>query len=179
MFSIFPISQGSRTVFTSLVGILTLIGIMTRPFRLNEAIIAMGGATVLGHASCDRYRTGAEIWTGSVSAFFDRENIICPMRRKCSKARKPPPTISLARERAILRMQRACGGRGGRSARFVNAAAEWRADLVLICARARYGREALIGPKSVGHVARFILDHAPCPVFLVRPLAREQFPITR
>lgn len=47
MFSIFPISQGSRTVFTSLVGILTLIGIMTRPFRLNEAIIAMGGATVL------------------------------------------------------------------------------------------------------------------------------------
>lgn len=70
--------------------------------------------------------------------------------------------------------------REGRPEReIVNAAAEWRADLVLICARARYGREALIGPKSVGHVARFVLDHAPCPVFLVRPLAREQFPITR
>jgi nucleotide-binding universal stress UspA family protein len=25
------------------------------------------------------------------------------------------------------------------------------------------------GPKSVGHVARFVLDHALCPVLLVRP----------
>ncbi len=24
------------------------------------------------------------------------------------------------------------------------------------------------GPKSVGHVARFVLDHAPCPVLLLR-----------
>lgn len=34
-----------------------------------------------------------------------------------------------------------------------------------------------IGPKSVGHVARFVLDHAPCPVFLARPVTRELFPI--
>ncbi|HLW03520.1 MAG TPA: universal stress protein [Ktedonobacterales bacterium] len=25
------------------------------------------------------------------------------------------------------------------------------------------------GPKSVGHVARFVVDHAPCPVLLLRP----------
>jgi nucleotide-binding universal stress UspA family protein len=25
------------------------------------------------------------------------------------------------------------------------------------------------GPKSIGHVARFVLDHAPCPVLLIRP----------
>lgn len=25
------------------------------------------------------------------------------------------------------------------------------------------------GPKSVGHIARFVLDHAPCPVLLLRP----------
>jgi hypothetical protein len=31
-------------------------------------------------------------------------------------------------------------------------------------------------PKSVGHTARFVLDHAPCPVLLVRPLNRSQFP---
>ena len=36
-----------RTVLTSLVGVITLAGIMTRPFRLNEAAIAMGGAGVL------------------------------------------------------------------------------------------------------------------------------------
>jgi hypothetical protein len=28
-----------------------------------------------------------------------------------------------------------------------------------------------LGPKSIGHVARFVLDHAPCPVLLVRPLS--------
>jgi nucleotide-binding universal stress UspA family protein len=62
---------------------------------------------------------------------------------------------------------------------IVNVAAEWQADLVLVCARAQYGGKASIGPKSVGHVARFVLDHAPCPVLLVRQLAREQFPIER
>jgi nucleotide-binding universal stress UspA family protein len=62
---------------------------------------------------------------------------------------------------------------------IVNAAAEWRADVILVCARAEYGEPPTIGPHSVGHVARFVLDHAPCPVLLVRPLAREQFPITR
>ncbi len=28
--------------------------------------------------------------------------------------------------------------------------------------------EPSLGPKSVGHVARFVLDHAPCPVLLIR-----------
>jgi len=36
-----------RIVLTSLVGVITLAGIMTRPFRLNEAAIAVGGAGVL------------------------------------------------------------------------------------------------------------------------------------
>jgi nucleotide-binding universal stress UspA family protein len=62
---------------------------------------------------------------------------------------------------------------------IVNTAAEWRADLVIISLRAEYGGRPVIGPKSVGHVARFVLDHAPCPVLLVRPLAPEEFPIPR
>jgi nucleotide-binding universal stress UspA family protein len=70
--------------------------------------------------------------------------------------------------------------RQGRPEReIVNTAAEWQADLVIICPRAEYGGKSTIGPKSVGHVARFVLDHAPCPVLLVRPLARDQFPIGR
>jgi nucleotide-binding universal stress UspA family protein len=70
--------------------------------------------------------------------------------------------------------------REGRPEReIVNVAAEWQADLVIICPRAEYGGKPFIGPKSVGHVARFVLDHAPCPVLLVRQLAREQFPIAR
>ena len=62
---------------------------------------------------------------------------------------------------------------------IVNAAAEWRADVIFICPRAEYGEPPHIGPRSVGHVARFVLDHAPCPVLLLRPLAGEQFPIRR
>ena len=70
--------------------------------------------------------------------------------------------------------------RQGRPEReIVNTAAEWQADLVIVCPRADYGGGHAIGPKSVGHVARFVADHAPCPVLLVRPLAREQFPIPR
>ncbi len=68
--------------------------------------------------------------------------------------------------------------RTGRPEReIVNAAAEWNADIILICPRTTYGNQPAIGPKSVGHVARFVLDHAPCPVLLVRPLARGQFPL--
>src|SRR5271166_522405 len=37
----------------------------------------------------------------------------------------------------------------------------------------------ILARRSVGHVAPFVLDHAPCPVLLVRQLAREPFPIAR
>jgi nucleotide-binding universal stress UspA family protein len=70
--------------------------------------------------------------------------------------------------------------RQGRPEReIVNLAAEWQANLVIICPRAEYGGKPTIGPRSVGHVARFVLDHAPCPVLLLRALARDQFPIER
>ena len=41
------LSEGWRTVLTCLVGVLTLVGIMTRPFRLNEATVALAGAAIL------------------------------------------------------------------------------------------------------------------------------------
>ena len=70
--------------------------------------------------------------------------------------------------------------RAGRPEReIVNCAAEWQADVILILPRSDYGDRPILGPKSVGHVARFVLDHAPCPVFLARPLVREQFPLQR
>src|SRR5260370_6653620 len=70
--------------------------------------------------------------------------------------------------------------REGRTEReIVNAADEWQADLIIICPRAEYKDKHQIGPKSVGNVARFVLDHAPCTVLLIRPLNRDQFPIKR
>jgi arsenical pump membrane protein len=47
MFLIIPLPALWRTLLTSVIGVLTLAGIMTRPFRWNEAQIAMGGAAAL------------------------------------------------------------------------------------------------------------------------------------
>ncbi len=59
--------------------------------------------------------------------------------------------------------------REGRPEReIVNCAAEWNADLIVICPRSPQSGGPTLGPKSVGHVARFVLDHAPCAVLLVR-----------
>ena len=65
--------------------------------------------------------------------------------------------------------------REGRPEReIIQCAAEWNANLIVICSRSpAFGGPAL-GPKSVGHVARFVLDHAPCPVLLVRPPMSDQ-----
>ena len=67
--------------------------------------------------------------------------------------------------------------RTGRPEReIVTFAQEWRADLVVICPRSPQSAGPALGPKSVGHVARFVLDHAPCPVLLVRRMTTERLP---
>jgi nucleotide-binding universal stress UspA family protein len=52
---------------------------------------------------------------------------------------------------------------------IVRVAAEWPATLVALGARRQDGAPPPPGPRSVGHVARFVTDHAPCPVLLARP----------
>lgn len=47
MFQFISVPELTKTLIASFVGVLTLIGIMTRPFRWNEAMIAMGGAGLL------------------------------------------------------------------------------------------------------------------------------------
>jgi nucleotide-binding universal stress UspA family protein len=46
------------------------------------------------------------------------------------------------------------------------AATAWSADLVVLRASRHTRPEP--GPRSVGHTARFVVDHAPCPVLLIR-----------
>ena len=46
------------------------------------------------------------------------------------------------------------------------AAASARADLLIL---ARDGDQTRLGPKSLGKTARFVVDHAACPVLLVWP----------
>jgi nucleotide-binding universal stress UspA family protein len=45
-------------------------------------------------------------------------------------------------------------------------AAAWPAELVVLGASRQPRPEP--GPKSVGRTARFVVDHAPCPVLLIR-----------
>ncbi len=56
-------------------------------------------------------------------------------------------------------------GRPGHT--IVERAAERRADCVVVGVRAAAVRVAA-DPHSLGHAARFVVDHAPCPVLLVR-----------
>ena len=65
--------------------------------------------------------------------------------------------------------------REGRPEReIIQSASEWNADLIVICPRSSAFGGPALGPKSVGHVARFVLDHAPYPVLLVRPRVSEK-----
>jgi nucleotide-binding universal stress UspA family protein len=48
----------------------------------------------------------------------------------------------------------------------VSAAAEAGADLLVV---ARDGDRSRLGPHSLGHATRFVVDHAPCSVLLVWP----------
>jgi len=59
-------------------------------------------------------------------------------------------------------------GRRGRPEHEIIAAAEtFRADALILSARPRTGPTEP-GPRSIGHMARFVVDHAPVPVLLVR-----------
>ena len=44
-------------------------------------------------------------------------------------------------------------------------------DLIVI--GSRHHGAALTGPRSIGHVARFVLDHAPCDVLLLRSISEQ------
>ena len=102
-----------------------------------------------------------------------------PHEKEMSEAERASAQEILNEGRRYLASAEALEREGRPELEIVNLAAEWRADLVVVCSRALYGERREIGPKSVGHVARFVLDHAPCPVLLMRPLARELFPIER
>jgi nucleotide-binding universal stress UspA family protein len=58
--------------------------------------------------------------------------------------------------------------RGNPERMLAQLAQETDATLLVVFAREAPEGRPLIGPPSVGHTARFVLDHAPCPVLLLR-----------
>jgi nucleotide-binding universal stress UspA family protein len=57
--------------------------------------------------------------------------------------------------------------RGRPEQEIVAAAERLEADLLVLCPRPRVGPTEA-GPRSLGHVARFVVDHSGVPVLLVR-----------
>ena len=57
--------------------------------------------------------------------------------------------------------------RGEPEHEIIAAARAFTAGLIVLAARPRSGPTDP-GPRSLGHVARFVVDHAPAPVLLVR-----------
>jgi nucleotide-binding universal stress UspA family protein len=56
--------------------------------------------------------------------------------------------------------------RRGKVEREVVGAVAQDVDLLVV---ARDGDRSRLGPRSLGHATRFVVDHAPCPVLLVWP----------
>jgi nucleotide-binding universal stress UspA family protein len=63
--------------------------------------------------------------------------------------------------------------RGRPEQAIIQTALDWHADLIVIWASEGLQGRPQIGPASVGHTARFVLDHAPCNVLYLRPAGSE------
>jgi nucleotide-binding universal stress UspA family protein len=89
--------------------------------------------------------------------------------------RDPGDRLEELAETAAEELLRAAAGRLGRPASVVRRRGRVEQEVVraaedaelLICARD--GDRDRLGPRSLGHATRFVVDHAPCPVLLVWP----------
>jgi arsenical pump membrane protein len=149
MLLFFHIPALTKTILVSIIAVFTLVGIMVRPFKLDEARIALGGAALLLLlgliAPLDALTTLLSDW----NIFFFFLGMM---------------TLSAMADAAGLfdwLAAKAAGFSGGNSRRLL------------------LNAKPTIGPKSIGHVARFVLDHAPCPLLLARPVTKQGFPLPR
>ncbi len=113
-----------------------------------------------------------------------RERHLRPPRPPLPRREQMRRAERMAAQEILEEGSRSLGGaemlrRTGRPEReIVQVATEWKADVIVICSRSTAGGGPPLGPKSVGNVARFVLDHAPCPVLLVRPLLSTAGPFS-
>jgi nucleotide-binding universal stress UspA family protein len=57
---------------------------------------------------------------------------------------------------------------------IVKMAQTWTCQLIAIQSSQGTQGRPQIGPESVGHIARFVLDHAPCDVLLLRQVDKPK-----
>jgi nucleotide-binding universal stress UspA family protein len=144
-------------------------GAVSSFLRTDELVIGLLYVTDIGpHEEMERQR----------SRFLRPLGLPEPRREQMVEAEQYAAEDILTEGKRYLPDAETLQRKGRPEREIVNCAAEWNADLIVINPRSpQDSGPHPLGPKSVGHVARFVLDHASCPVMLVRPLTREQFPL--
>jgi arsenical pump membrane protein len=168
MLLFFHLPALTRTLLISFITLLTLIGIMTRPFKWNEAMFALAGAGLL-------LITGLIVPANAIATLLGEWNTVLFFLGMMGLS-------ALAEAAGFFDWLAALAARlaGGSSRRlFLNVFLLGSLISMILSNDATALILTPIGPKSVGHVARFVLDHAPCPVLLVHPLSRDHFPLQR
>ncbi len=152
------------------------------------AIGARGGADLVRHIARGAAALGAELLLVHVIDLGPRhelEHLPGPLLRRGphggpERTRVMDAAEVAAGERALaeaLAVAQAGGltaqtrlERGKPEQVIVSLARETGANQIAIGARQAPEHHPKLGPGSVGHAARFVLDHAPCDVLLVRSL---------
>jgi Arsenical pump membrane protein len=193
---LFHLPTLTKTLLISLIALLTLIGIMVRPFKLNEAMIAVAGAALLLIIGLINPLDALTTLTSDWNTFF----FFLGMMSLSALAEAAGLFDWLAAQSARLargsskRLLTGCG----RSHRTLCTPGLYRRNHIRLRPGTKPDYSGFTrnyplaldpsssqpgciwpglfqinpgppsGPKSVGHVARFVLDHAPCAVLLVR-----------
>lgn len=153
------------------------------------AIGARGGAELLRHILPSSAALGAELLLVHVIDLGPRhelEHLPGPLMRRGphggpERTQAMDAAETTAGERALAEafaVAQAAGvaaqtrlERGKPEQVIVSLAREAGADLIAIRARQSPEHHPPQGPGSVGHTARFVLDHAPCDVLLARTIS--------
>jgi len=88
--------------------------------------------------------------------------------RRIEQAEAAGEAVILASAAAALGREAAPVVMRGRPEQQIVARAEAKGAGLLIVAARPYEAPTPSGPHSIGHVARFVIDHAPCPVLVLR-----------
>lgn len=135
------------------------------------ALVGDGIELIIAHVIDDRPRHDVERFSGPLRRMSpDRQRALdlaeeaagrAALAEAESVAREAGPRISSAETRLE---------RGKPEQVIVALAQTLHIDLVALRPREHPDGHPQRGPASVGHTARFILDHAPCSVLLTRPV---------
>lgn len=182
-----------RFAIGTAIFVAALVAIVIRPYRVPEAVTALiaGALMVLGGfvaplAALDTLGAGLLlVHVVDLGPRHELEHLPGPLLHRGPHGGPERTRAMDAAESAagqhVLAEALAVAQAGGLTAQtrlergkpeqvIVALARETAADRIAIRARQTPEHHPSLGPGSVGHTARFVLDHAPCDVLLVRTI---------